>query len=273
MEKIHGTSAHVSWKDGKVHYFSGGEKHTNFVSLFDEAELVKRFTEIGHEEITVFGEAYGGKCQGMSETYGKELGFIAFEVRIGESWLSVPQADDVTKKLGIEFVYYTKIPTTIEAIDAERDRPSEQAFRNGCALRDKPETWKISEGVVLRPMIEFQINNGGRIIVKHKRAEFMETATSRDTSVDPEKQKVLDNAQAIANEWVVPMRLTHVLDKLGNPRDMGAIPKIIAAMIEDVEREAEGEIAGERKANHKAIGAATVKLYKDFLNKQLHQNE
>jgi hypothetical protein len=41
LEKVHGTSAHITWKDGNfggtVSYFSGGEKYANFVKLFDEA--------------------------------------------------------------------------------------------------------------------------------------------------------------------------------------------------------------------------------------------
>jgi len=33
LEKLHGTSAHILWKDGQLTFFSGGEKHTNFVAL------------------------------------------------------------------------------------------------------------------------------------------------------------------------------------------------------------------------------------------------
>jgi hypothetical protein len=72
---------------------------------------------------------------------------------------------------------------------------------------------------------------------------------------------VLEQAEAIADEWVTEMRLTHVLDKLGNPADMSATPKVITAMLEDVLREASGEIV-ESKEARKAIGARAVKLYK-----------
>lgn len=258
LEKIHGTSAHVRWKDGKVGFFAGGEKHDKFVSLFDEESLGIKFSELFDCDVVVYGEAYGGKCQGMSGTYGKELRFVAFDVNVGGIWLDVPNAEDVARKLGLDFVVWNKIPTTIEAIDKERDRYSAQAFKNGVAAN------AIREGVVLRPLVELIKSNGKRIISKHKRDEFMETKTKRD--VDPEKLRVLEEAKEIADEWVTPMRLEHVLDKLGNPNDISKTGIVIKAMIEDVYREASGEIK-ESKTAQQAIGKACAKLYKSKISK------
>ena len=168
LEKIHGTSAHLRWagEEGKIHYFASGEKHTNFIALFDDAKLRSKFSELfGTETVIVFGEAYGGKQQGQSFRYGKALKFIAFEVKVGDIWLAVPNAEDVAKKLGLEFVFYKKIPAEISAIDAERDAPSEQARRNGI-LEVQPR-----EGVVLRPLIELRVSNDERVLSKHKREE------------------------------------------------------------------------------------------------------
>ena len=39
MEKVHGTSAHVAWKGGKLSFFSGGEKHSAFLLVFPELVL------------------------------------------------------------------------------------------------------------------------------------------------------------------------------------------------------------------------------------------
>src|SRR4051812_35507155 len=82
LEKIHGTSAHVAWKDGQIRFFSGGEKHETFVKVFDvqalEQKFAERFGETG--DVTVYGEAYGGKCQHMSATYGPAMKFVAFDV-------------------------------------------------------------------------------------------------------------------------------------------------------------------------------------------------
>lgn len=253
LEKIHGTSAHIRWDGEVVSFFSGGEKHEPFVLLFDAAELAKSFSENVEMPCVVYGEAYGGKCQGMSKTYGTALRFIAFDVKIGEWWLSVPQAQAFVDMLGLEFVAFDVIPATVEAIDAARDKPSTQALRNGIA---EP---RIREGVVLRPPFEATLNNGDRIISKHKRPEFSERKTIAE--VDPAKRQILEDAEAIAMEWVTPMRLSHVLDKLPEKKDITLTGEVIKAMVEDVLREAEGEIVDNKPAR-KAIGARAAKLYK-----------
>lgn len=129
LEKIHGTSAHVTWNRSEhgreLRFFSGGEKYERFAALFPEKLLMDRFLTLGHEAVTVYGEAYGGSQQGQKWRYGDSLRFIAFEVQVGETWLDVLNAHDVANKLGLEFVHYVKIGTDLAAIDAERDAPSE----------------------------------------------------------------------------------------------------------------------------------------------------
>lgn len=264
LEKIHGTSAHIRFKDGEVGFFSGGEKHEKFKALFDEEFLQEALPSFGIGHIVVNGEAYGGKCQGMRETYGNELKFIVFDVRFNGEWLVVPRAADVAKFLNLGFVSYEKITTRLEDIDRARDADSIQAVRNGVGEGKK------REGIVLRPLEELVDAKGNRIIVKHKRAEFMETRTPR--KVDPEKQLVLKEANVIAEEWVTPMRLKHVMtvvkvmrhmiDK--QPLDMTDTGRMISAMTEDVYREAKGEIV-EDQAVKKAIGKHTARLFKRAL--------
>jgi len=266
LEKIHGTSAHIKFtpaqtsdsEDFTLTFFSGGEKHEKFVNLFDQEKLKTIYNEryLG-SEITIFGEAYGGKQQGMSPTYGQELKFIAFDVKIGDSWLDVPNAFDVATHFGIEFVDFVKIPTTLEAIDAERDKPSTQAKRNGI-VEDK-----LREGVVLRPLFEITLNNGSRLIVKHKRDEFKETSTPRKV-VDPAQMEILRNAEHIAEEWVTSMRLSHVLDKIPDHMDISKTGIVIKAMQEDVLREAEGEIEVD-KSVLAAIGKKTATMFKQHV--------
>ena len=76
MEKVHGSSAHVSWqadRNPQLAFFAGGTKHENFVALFDQEALLARFPELGHDKVIVYGEAYGGKMQKMGHTYGPDL--------------------------------------------------------------------------------------------------------------------------------------------------------------------------------------------------------
>ncbi len=260
MEKIHGTSAHVSYnpETDEVKFFSGGEKHERFALLFDEPALKSEFKDALEHQTTFYGEAYGGKQQGMGATYGKDLKFVVFDVKIGEHWLSVPQADQLATSLGFEFVAYRLVKTDIDTLDRERDLNSTQATRNGI------DGDKIREGVVLRPIVELTTNRGSRIICKHKRAEFRERKTIPE--VDPAQRELLAKASAIADEWVVPMRMDHVLDKLGNPTEMRDTGKVIAAMVEDVMREADDFIV-DSKACRKAIGGAAAKMYKDRVTK------
>lgn len=305
LEKVHGTSAHVILKrvvrsptasvdrdvirsleagvpleelpdEVIVSFFAGGASHQAFIELFDAEDLKKRFLEIGAETMTIYGEAYGGKMQGMSGTYGDKLRFIAFEVEMGGKFLGVESADMMAQKMGQEFVPYRKISTDLASLDAERDLPSRVAVRRGIT-EPKP-----AEGVVLRPPIEIGYQGGvkwtgeqdgfGRIIVKHKRAEFAERASKKDTSVDTQKLEVLTKANDIATEWVTPMRLEHVMDKLraAVQRDLGPedTKTLINAMVEDVTREAKDEIVASKEAL-KAIGNVTAKLFRQYQQDQL----
>jgi hypothetical protein len=280
-EKIHGTSAHISWKVRPVipmvpntmsfvtlppmhgvQFFEGGVSREDFLALFNEEELFDKFmAEFGDTEVTLYGEAYGGKCQKMGNTYGSKLRFIVFEVKVGECWLAVPAAEAVALKMGFEFVHYRKIPATLEAIETECLLDSVQAVRNGMG------PCKMREGVVLHPMIELRKNNGARIIVKHKRAEFRET--NKEVSVDPAKREAYASAKAIAEQWVSPMRLTHVLDKLNVKADLVNMREIINGMFDDVKKEGVGfEWSPEVQ---KFVGAKTADLVKQRVAQDLRE--
>jgi len=264
LEKIHGTSTRINWSDGQVTLSSGGCKAAHFASLFDLDALKAAFEELGHPRVVVYGEGYGGSMQRMKATYGDALKFVAFEVRIEESWLSVPQAEDVCKKLGLEFVHYAMIPATVEAINAERDAPSMQAVRNGIK-EPMPR-----EGIVLRPLIELTKNNGERVMAKHKIELQQERKNQPPADIDPEKLKVLNEAEAIADEWVVPRRLEHVLQAFPEDVGMESTANVIRAMVKDVYVEAKGEIV-ESKAVAKAIGKKTAQLLKRHLAERLER--
>lgn len=271
LEKIHGSSSHIEFKqhpnnrnDWEIKFFSGGESHERFVSIFNQDELLNKFKSISFnaEKVTIFGEVYGGKCQGMSATYGKELKFIAFDVCVNDKWLDIPMAESIVKTLGLDFVPYKKIQTTLTEIDAERDYPSIVAINNGCGND------KIREGIVLRPLIELTRNNGERICAKHKRDEFRETKTPRPV-VDPAKLEILRNAELVVNEWVTENRLIHVLDKIPD-YDITKTGTVIKNMIEDVKIEGKDEIEWSKEIE-KLIGTKTAKMFKEKLNNKMSE--
>ena len=261
LEKIHGTSAHVAWnsESQEIKLFSGGEPMENFEQLFDLDELKAKFIEVFQaKDVVIFGEAYGGKQQGMRATYGNVLKFIVFDVKVNVMWLDVPVAHEVAESMGMEFVDYVRVPAELEALEAERDKPSTQAARNGVETKPK------REGIVARPLLELRRNNGDRVIVKFKQENFRETKTKRP--IDIEKLKVLEDAKAIAKEWVTEMRLQHVLDKLPEATSMASIREVIEAMVADVYREGKGELV-EGPEVEKLIGGRTAHLFKDFLKR------
>jgi len=260
LEKIHGTSAHIRWRPGqnpRLGFFSGGEKFSHFVALFDEEELATKFEVMTQQDVTVYGEAFGGRQQGMRGTYGPNLHFAVFEVKIGSSWLLVPHAEEAALSLGLEFVHYELIGTDMDEINAQRDADSVQADRNGMGKGHK------REGIVLRPPFEITLNDGSRLMAKHKRDDFRETKALRVVGVNLE---VLTNARAIAEEWVTPMRFSHVIDKLPDAVDMAHTPDVMRAMLEDILREGSGEFEVTKPVK-KAIGKETLRLWKEYITR------
>ncbi len=251
-EKIHGTSAHIRWDGTELHFHHGGANRESFLKIFPD-NLADRFKRHGYTDIIIFGKAYGGKLQGMSDVYGKELRFIAFDVKINDVWQDVPVAKDIVEALGLEFVPTKMVSNDIAVLNAERDAGSTVAEWRGIGRGLR------REGIVIKPYYETRDERGNRVIAKHKQAWATERKSPKE--VDPNKAEVMHNAQAIADEWVVDMRMNHVLDKLGNPTEMSAIPDVIRAMIEDVMREAEGEIE-DTKEIRKAIGNAAMRMFK-----------
>jgi len=267
-EKIHGTSAWITFKGEetpqKILYHPGGAKLEEFVKLFDETFLLQKLNQIfGTKTIKIHGEHYGGKIQGMKNTYGDKHRFTIFDIKVGESWLSFDKVIDICEKLNLEPVYGVIIPATIESLTEERNKRSIQSMRNGVSGS------KQKEGIVCRPLIEMN-DNKGRIIVKFKNDDFRETKTPREIS--PEKLKILTDAENIAEEWVTPMRLNHVLDdlKLIGETDMIYMPNIINGMIKDIEKESVGETIINSEVK-KFIGKKTAEIYKQYM-KHINEN-
>lgn len=269
-EKVHGTSAHVSWNPDRkeIVYFNGGASRDAFVALFDKA-FEERFMELvdvnGRDiSVTVFGEAYGGKMQGMSATYGKVLKFIVFEVKIGDSWLSFDKVVEIGERLQLDVVPGEVIDCTEEELTRVRNLPSEVAVMCGCGENEdrygnKPP---LREGIVIRPLVELRMSNGDRVIAKYKNPDFSETKSRKDCNYPSEKRREYEAAAKVVDDYVTDARLGHVLDAIGlqdpNIQDLG---KVLPAMVEDVLRESKGEVP-DTKEIRRMIGGKTVPLFK-----------
>ena len=258
-EKIHGTSAWILYKDNKLQFHPGGAKIAYFISLFNEPELLKKMKELfGDEVVFLHGEHYGGKIKSMKDTYGDKNAFVMFDIRVGESWLSFDKVQLLGEKLGLDVVDGTIVNSNIKKLNEQRDLPSVQAKKNGIK-KDM-----MREGIVIKPLIEMVSNNGDRVIAKHKGDKFRETTTTRKV-VSKDKLKVYKEATDIASEWVTPMRLNHILDKIINI-DITITGNVIKAMVDDIIREGQDEVEVSREAKT-AIGKRTSIMFKEYLTR------
>jgi hypothetical protein len=260
LEKIHGTSTHIGWNGEKVFYFSGGCKYEDFVKLFDNDFLIKKFQKLGQSKITIYGEGYGGKMQGMSKTYGKDLKFVTFDVKIDSNWLDVPKAKKITEFFNFDFVDYQLVLSKLSSLDRQKNKKSIQAFKNNMGNHHE------REGIVIRPLKEMTMNNEKRVIAKHKNAKFSETKTVR--KVDLDKFRIKQDAIVIAEEYITPMRLDHVLDKFGE-YSIEKTGDIIKAMIADIVEE-EGEDFKMTNIVKKEMSRTSALLFKKRLNDELY---
>ncbi len=275
LEKVHGTSAHIKYnaEHEAIHYFHGGvSKAESFRALFDHEELLRRFGILVGEldvssSITLYGEAYGGKMQGMSSLYGPNLGFIGFDVRIDDHyWLDVPNAFNVATQLGQHFVPFSEVGTGIESLEAVRDAPSR-------IWPDRLDKAAKGEGVVLRPLTECVDYRGNRVISKYK-ADWAKERKSTKV-INPGQKEMQLKSRAFAEEFVVHERLLHILDAMSlHPKfhtlKMDRLGDVIAAMQDDVLLEEGVELKeGERQRALRAIASCTVRLYKEAARSQM----
>lgn len=248
MEKIHGTSAWVYYDatTSTIKFHPGGEIYDHFKALFDEEFVKKQLDHICATNkwnlVRIHGEAYGGKQQRMSHTYGPNLKFIVFDVYFESNeqkgYINVPEAESIAKLLNLEFVYYVRGSNNPEWIETQSNEESKQSIRNGMG------PGKNREGVVVKPVIESNMPNGKRAIFKHKNAEFWEIKTRRPLG---EKLKVVDQTNEIVNDWVTEQRYEHVKDRVLQQKtnkilDAKDIKLFLDLMVEDVKRESEGEV-------------------------------
>jgi hypothetical protein len=268
LEKIHGTSAWITYEGDtnqeRLLFHPGGASREKFLAIFDEGSLLEKMKErFGNARVKLHGEHYGGKIQKMSDTYGKENRFALFDIKVGDVWLNFAKVKSIGQMLGLDVVPGVVVNATVDVLDERRDIDSTQAYRNGCG-------WgKQREGIVIRPLRELRTNNGSRVIAKHKGENFKETKTQREVS--PEQLKILEDANAIADEWVTPMRLSHIIGNAipeGETLDMCHTKLLIGEMINDIEIEGEGELIMS-KAARTAIGKRTAKILLEHLKSSL----
>lgn len=169
-EKIDGTNIRIHWDGHKV--FFGGRTDSaqiptnlmyalndKFMGIVNEELFEQKF---GETPVTLYGEGYGAKIQKGGGLYREDVGFILFDVLIGDIWLERENIEEIAKSFNIPIVPIVLTGTIQEAVDYVKSKPK-------CTIAEQE---KEAEGLVGRPLVEMKDRIGNRIIVKIKSCDF-----------------------------------------------------------------------------------------------------
>lgn len=164
-EKVDGTNIRVTW-DGEVVRFGGKTDKaqiytgliTRLLKLFDSTKFSAAFDE---GPVTLYGEGYGAKIQKGGGNYIPDgVGFVLFDVMVGDIWLERHNVEDVAEKFRLKAVPVCGVGRLYQAIEMAR-----AGFMSDWG--DFP-----AEGLVMRPPVDLFNRRGERIITKIKHKDF-----------------------------------------------------------------------------------------------------
>lgn len=166
-EKIDGTNIRVHWDGHKISFGGRTDKAqipahliNKLTELFLNAETEQLFEQkFGEMEVTLFGEGYGAKIQSGGD-YRPDVGFILFDVLIGDNYQTRDSVENIARCFNLEIVPIVLCGTIQDGVNYVKNKPMSTI---GSAKM---------EGLVGRPAIELRDRCGKRIIVKIKVHDF-----------------------------------------------------------------------------------------------------
>lgn len=171
-EKIDGTNMRVHW-DGREVRFGGRtaaaqipafllERMIGLFPLADNSKFVQHFGTDEGTNVTLYGEGFGARIQKGGGNYiANGVGFVLFDVRVGDWWLQRGDVEEVADFFGIPVVPVVMAGSLYDAVELAR---------HGFDSAWGPFT---AEGLVLRPAVELRSRSGRRIITKIKYRDFV----------------------------------------------------------------------------------------------------
>ena len=170
-EKVDGTNIRIGLNGASNNMLFAGRTDnaqtptfllTKLQELFPNADkFIEVFGDDAHD-VVLFGEGYGARIQKGGGNYIPDgVGFVLFDVLVGEWWLKREDVEDVAQKLGLDVV----------PIIGEGDL-REATARCMAGFKSKWGDF-IAEGMVLRPATELRTRSGHRIITKLKYKDFI----------------------------------------------------------------------------------------------------
>lgn len=173
-EKIDGTNIQIRF-DGKNVEFGGRTERANIPAhlvnklkeLFTVEKMIKVFPPADEEDpvdVILYGEGYGMKIQkGGGRYISNGVGFILFDVRVGNWWLKRTVVENIANLLEIPVVPVIGYMTFDEAIECVK-----QGF---VSIIAEDITYQ-AEGLVLKTDVGLLDRSGQRIIAKIKSRDF-----------------------------------------------------------------------------------------------------
>lgn len=177
-EKVDGTNIRVAWDGYRVSF--GGRTNNADIPAKAQMYLDDKFATpeaetlfeqtFGDKPAILFGECYGDNIQNGSKDYRPDIAFILFDVLIqspdspaGNIWFNRAAVESVAAAVGVDAVPILLTGTLKEGIEFIKSKPVSvvSQFEN-----------RVIEGIVGTPSVVLLDNQGKRISVKIKVADF-----------------------------------------------------------------------------------------------------
>ena len=200
------------------------------------AKMWETIKSYGFSDATVFGEAFGPgiKAKGIKYSTGQDMLFRAFDIMVGENFLTYDLFCEVIDKMGLPRVHEVwRGDPTIAAFDSLLEVPSREATLNGIT-----DASNLAEGVVIRSNPLLRTVFGEWLIVKHKSKKFSEVAEAESTP----KTREASPADTFAATYVTEGRILNALARVQARRlslknDMTDIPVLLKELLLDLQKE------------------------------------
>lgn len=153
-EKVDGTNIRIYWDGHEIQIGGRTDKAqipNNLMEYLSKTFLTQEMEYVfeqmfGEKEVYLFGEGYGYKIQANGDKYfvdRKSVGFILFDVKIDNFYLSRENVNDIANKLGLVSVPIVFRGSLDEAIKFVKEHP--MSILGDCSHE--------MEGLVLQPSI------------------------------------------------------------------------------------------------------------------------
>lgn len=148
---------------GRTDNSSIPSKLFSYLSKAITPEMMREvFPNMTTSEVCLYGEGYGPTIQKGGGNYRKDVGFILFDVKVGDWWLQQSAVKEIADKLNIPYAPIIGIMTEEEIVAYVKSKPLSLCSKDP----------QVMEGIIARsePLVLFR--DGKPLMMKLKCREF-----------------------------------------------------------------------------------------------------